>query len=296
MLTFSTDAQIAEKQMRAIIFYLTTFGYIDGEFDVAERSFVRGYIEKLVGHRVQTGAAALSDALRSELTGKYTAHFHEVFEQIDTQVKELFTEAVAHEENQDQFVHGRLKLRCFEIFQSFDRTSQEQLMETVDSLIMADGEAHPAEVKFRGELAALLEADLSVEMVDDGERSSVEMDPATFREASGEAHPFFDQFEHHYSRDPDKMKRQMAADCELVGRALSLLEGQRTAGRGLLTGKRTVGDLAGLGQFLDGHVYVCAPEPGQRFELTVLGDLHGCYSCLKAAIAQSRFFEMVAEF
>jgi hypothetical protein len=297
MLTFSNDAQIAEKQMRAIIFYLTTFGYIDGDFDVAERSFVRGYIEKLVTQRVQTGAASLNDALKAELAGKYTAHFHEVFEQIDSQVKELFTEAVSHEENPDQFVHARLKLRCFEIFQSFDRHSQEQLMETVDALIMADGEAHPAEVKFRGELAGLLEADLSVELIDDGERSSVEMDPTTLRhEASGEAHPFFDQFEHHYSRDPEKMKRQMTADCELIGRALTLLERQRTAGRGLLVGKRTVADLSGTGQFLDGHVYVTAPEPGQRFELTVLGDLHGCYSCLKAAIAQARFFEKVAAF
>ena len=111
MLTFSNDAQIAEKQMRAIIFYLTTFGYIDGDFDVAERSFVRGYIEKLVTHRVQTGAGALNAALKAELASKYTAHFHEVFEQIDSQVKELFTEAVALEDSQDQFVPARLKLR-----------------------------------------------------------------------------------------------------------------------------------------------------------------------------------------
>jgi hypothetical protein len=51
-----------------------------------------------------------------------------------------------------------------------------------------------------------------------------------------------------------------------------------------------------MGQFLDGHVYVCATEPGRTYDLTVLGDLHGCYSCLKAAVAQSRFFEKVAAF
>jgi hypothetical protein len=52
MLNFSADPQIAEKQMRAIIFYLTTFGYIDGDFDANERSFVRDYIERLVTLRV----------------------------------------------------------------------------------------------------------------------------------------------------------------------------------------------------------------------------------------------------
>ncbi len=35
------------------------------------------------------------------------------------------------------------------------------------------------------------------------------------------------------------------------------------------------------------------PKPGRRTELTVLGDLHGCYSILKATVLQSRFFEKV---
>ena len=37
-------------------------------------------------------------------------------------------------------------------------------------------------------------------------------------------------------------------------------------------------------------------HPGQarpRYELTVLGDLHGCYSCLKAALLQADFFAKV---
>ena len=45
MLSFSADPQVAEKQMRAIIFYLTTFGYIDGDFDASEKSFVRAYLD-----------------------------------------------------------------------------------------------------------------------------------------------------------------------------------------------------------------------------------------------------------
>jgi hypothetical protein len=35
------------------------------------------------------------------------------------------------------------------------------------------------------------------------------------------------------------------------------------------------------------------PKAGERYELTILGDLHGCYSILKATILQSKFFERV---
>ena len=50
---------------------------------------------------------------------------------------------------------------------------------------------------------------------------------------------------------------------------------------------------AGQDPFLDGHVYVVAPKPGLAYELLVLGDLHGCYSCLKAALMQADFFAKV---
>src|SRR6185295_12220534 len=105
--------------------------------------------------------------LRAELVDKFTKHFHEVFEGIDRQVKDLFTEAVAEGEAQDNFVHAKLKLRCFEIFKSFDADNQEQLMATIDELIHADGQVHPAEAKFRGELAELLEVDLGVELIEE---------------------------------------------------------------------------------------------------------------------------------
>src|ERR1051325_6566704 len=166
MLTFSKDGPTADKQMRAVIFYLTTFGYIDGEFDQREKTFVKEYVKKLVQHRVH-GAVPPSDAaLRAELIGKFTTHFHEVFEGIDRQVKELFTEAVAEGEAQDTFVHSKLKLRCFEIFQGFDAANQQQLMDTIDELIHADGQVHPAEAKFRAELAALLEDAVEMERVE----------------------------------------------------------------------------------------------------------------------------------
>src|SRR4051812_34752966 len=126
MLTFSPNAVTADQQMRAVIFYLTTFGYIDGDFDAAEKDFVRAYVRKLIEHRVATAAGPADNKMRGELAEKYTKHFFEVFEGIDRQVKDLFTEAVAEGEKQDTFVHTKLKLRCFEIFKSFDKVNQAQ--------------------------------------------------------------------------------------------------------------------------------------------------------------------------
>lgn len=295
---FSTDPTRAEQQMHAIIFYLTTFGYIDGDFDASERTFVRDYIRKLVRHRVDTGVADADEKLKAELTEKFTKHFHEVFEGIDRHVKDLFTEAVARDEEQDAFVHSKLKLRCFEIFQMFDRPSQESLLDTIDELIHADGEVHPAEVKFRAEIAALLEADLGIELEEEGlARPPVRVSsPVIAPPPAIEKHPFFDQFEFHYSAQPQKVQKQLAADLALVDRTIATIDALRAKGAGKLTGKRTVQELAGTDAFLDGHVHSIAPVAGRTYELTVLGDLHGCYSCLKAAILQSRFFEKVEAF
>jgi hypothetical protein len=48
-----------------------------------------------------------------------------------------------------------------------------------------------------------------------------------------------------------------------------------------------VHDLALGTRLLDGHVHVLRPD--HPTELIVLGDLHGCYGCLKAALLQSDF-------
>lgn len=297
MISFHADPKIAEQQMHAIIFYLTTFGYIDGDFDQSEKHFVREYVRKLVEQRVASGMPGGDPALKAELVQKYTTHFHEVFEGTDKTVKDLFTEAVSEGEDQNQFVHSKLKLRCFEIFQSFDAAGQEALMETIDELIMADGTAHPAEVKFRAELSALLEADLGIELIDEGGhgRTSVSVREKTKLQAD-HAHPFFDQFEHHYSRDPEKITAQVAADLDLIERVMRTFEHQRAGHEGRLVGKKTVQDFAGSKPFLDGHVYVLPATHPAGYELTVLGDLHGCYSCLKAALMQSRFLEKVEAF
>lgn len=296
MLKFSQNPKVAEQQMQAVIFYLTTFGYIDGDFDQSEREFVLGYISKLVLQRVETGMPDADDALKKELAQKYTRHFHEEFERIDNRILELFNEPVPTDEDQHSFVQSKLKTRCFEIFQSFDRDGQEALMETVDELLMADGVAHPAEVKFRAELASLLEADLGIEMLDDAERPPVSVGEEVSLIPKSLTHPFFEQFEHHYSSEQGTLLKQLEADIGLLDKTTDIFSRQRAMSLGKLKGKLTVDEFAGEEPFLDGHVYVVPPRPGRTYDITVLGDLHGCYSNLKAAIMQSGFFDKVNAF
>lgn len=299
MLTFSQEGAEADRQMRAVIFYLVTFGHIDGEFDASEQKFVKDYIRRLVQHRVESAIGKNDEKLRQELTHKFTTHFHEVFEGISRQVAELFTEAVADDENQEQFVHSKLKLRCFEIFKGFDQHSQELLMTSIDELIHADGDVHPAEVKFRAELAALLEDDLGVELIDeddDDRRAKVALRQGDSLVPPAQDDPFLAPLEQHYSAEPTKLAQQMQADLELVEKVSESLQGLRYRGTGKLDRKKTVADVDASEPFLDGHIFVERPKPGQAYELIVLGDLHGCYSCLKAVLMQTRFFEKVAAY
>jgi len=293
MLTFSTNPDIAEQQMNAIIFYLTAFGYIDGEFDFTEKTFVKIYIRQLVTARAKALMPDADPKTRDEVIGKFVTHFHEVFEQIDHQVGSLFDEAVADGENVEAFVYAKLKLRSYEIFQSFDRDNQHELLATVDELIYADGTVHPAEEKFRKELEGLLDttaplSDRDIEVLREQNRVAIE-GPAAVRPRL-EDHPFFARFEQHYSADPGRIKQQVASDLDLMHKFVAKLGEKRLAGTNKLAGKKSIAELANEAPFLDGHVFVHPAAPGQIYELTVLGDLHGCYSCLKGALLQADFF------
>ena len=75
MLTFSEDPDVAEQQMNAIIFYLTAFGYIDGDFDQAEKTFVKIYIRQLVSTRARQAMPEADVKVRTEIVDKFVAHF-----------------------------------------------------------------------------------------------------------------------------------------------------------------------------------------------------------------------------
>ncbi len=297
MLKFSTNPDVAEQQMNAIIFYLTAFGYIDGDFDRSEKLFIREYIAKLVESRATDAMPDAEPELREEIAARFTTHFLEVFEQTDRYVQELFTEVVANEEKVDEFVYAKLKLRSYEIFKSFDEENQLALLDTIDELINADGQVHPAEAKFRSEVNALLESEIPL---DDHEievvASDLKIHAPTTLDSEHDNHPIFEPLERHYSSDPSRMAKQAEADRQLIMRTMDTLAEARAKGEGKLTGKQNVSEFDGQEAFLDGNIMVHPAKEGERYELIVLGDLHGCYSCLKGALLQSNFFAKVEAF
>ena len=105
------------------------------------------------------------------------------------------------------------------------------------------------------------------------------------------AHPLLDPLEQTYSPHPRELQGQVALDYQLVSQAMIAWHRQRAVGTGQLTGKTDIGQLPIGCEFLDGYVY--AQRPSQPMELVVLGDLHGCYSCLKAALLQTNFVNRV---
>ncbi|PCC72769.1 Calcineurin-like phosphoesterase [Nannocystis exedens] len=295
MIQLHSDPAIAEQQIEALIFYLTTLGYIDSEFDLREKAFVRAFLRELVTARIDEGGP-LDPELRFERIENQHEHYVQRFQEIDREIKNLLTEAVADGEDPQRFVVSQLKLRCFEMFRELDEANRKGLLAVVDRFIEADGQVHPDEAAFRNDLAELLGAEL---ILDDSALESVSIevrDPIQLALPAQDNHPFFAKFEYHYSADPAQLQRQFAADLALLDKVEEKWEEYRVRGRGRLEGHASVADFAGGDEFLDEHVYVLPTRPGRPYELIVLGDLHGCYSCLKAAVHQSNFIEKVRRF
>lgn len=294
MLHFDKDPVIAERQMEAIIFSLTAFGYIDGDFAESEKDYIRDLIAKLVEQRARDHVGPDLSAHRSTIE-RWTAHFQEVLDRIDGEIKELFTESVAEGETPMQFVIARLELQAFELYRRFDEDMRAELLATVDELMHADGVVHENEKRFRDQLVALLNEpitldDLEIEPIPEG---AVVIDETKLLPPRELDHPFLRRFEWNYARDREVFLQQASADLRLIGRFLKMLDGRRQQGAGRLDGARDFRDFAGTEPFIDGHVVVTPPKAGEDYELLVLGDLHGCYSCLKAALLQADFFKKV---
>src|SRR5271170_3823973 len=155
MIRFSPDPRVADSQMNAIIYYLTAFGYIDGDFDASEKLFIRRHVQKLVEERARDALGADVEQSR-DVIDRWTEHFHEQIDLVDDQIQAHFSESVAEGEDPARFLQAKLKLRCFELFRGFDEDNRAQLLGVVDELMYADGTVHPSEQQFRDELSALL--------------------------------------------------------------------------------------------------------------------------------------------
>jgi hypothetical protein len=299
MMNFSRDPKQAEQQIHAILLYLTTFGYIDGDFDLSEKEFIQDYIRQIVKQKLEDNEAykELPEKAFAGLIEQQEAHYNLVFEGIDRDIRELFDEAVAANESLHKFVYHRLKLRCYEIFQQFDKDNQHALMEVIDEFIEADGVTHPAEVEFRNELADLLDLEILLDMEDlEIVPASLELTAERQLEPAARNHPFLSDLEEHYAEDVEQRKQQAAKEMEWVDKVIDKLDTMRAEAKGKLKGARTFEEFSEQEPFLDGYVYCLPPRSGQAYDITVLGDLHGCYSCLKGALMQADFFNKIKAF
>jgi hypothetical protein len=195
------------------------------------------------------------------------------------------------------FALSRLKLKCFELFKGFDEESRHALLDSADELIRADGTIDPREEALRSEMAALLEApmELDEEDIETLDQGAVVIAGAARPSPRIADHPFFSKTEWHYATDKATFAQQAARDLDVLKRAMQKLDELRGKGRGKLALGSSFADFASDAPFMDGHVVVHPPR-GKDYELLVLGDLHGCYSCLKAALLQVDFFEKVQRY
>lgn len=300
MFTFSPDARKAEQEMRAVLFVLIAFGHIDGHFDESERAFVMNVVSQLIDRRAAELYGA-DDAGRVNAIPAWRAHFFHTMSGMEHEIRSWFTESVAQGESAAQFVRARLKLRCYELLERLREKNRAELLAMVNELMHADGVVHPDEVAFRNDLEALLGEEptrlalpsVAALLGASPARGALAIDdprPTPIRRAE---HPFFSGSEQGYVGEPSLFARQAGSDIELIQRTEARLWEQRSRGQGRLGAEKSFTAFAGQEPFLDGHIAVFPPRPGVEYEVIVLGDLHGCYSCLKAALLQTDFFGKV---
>jgi hypothetical protein len=298
MVVFSSDARVAEIEMRAILFVLVAFAYIDGTVDERERGFIRDTIDDLVARRAEESFPG-DASTQAAVAPRWRAHFYQTVAGMEHDIRVDFTESVSLGESAAQFVWGRLKLRCFELLQQLDERNRTSVLSMVDGLMHADGVVHPAEQSFREELRVLLEEEPTrVALVGPVSRHVVAIleDARPLPPPQRPDHPFFTSFEHPYVLEPKSFARQAGADIEVIRRFEAQIGQQRQRGQGRLSGALHFSELGDKEPFLDGWVYVFPPEKNVEYELIVLGDLHGCYACLKAALLQAEFFTKVERY
>jgi hypothetical protein len=285
-----------DRQLHAILFTLVTLGHIDGTFDPRERSFIEERIQEMVDDWVSGSPfyADMDPGFLDAVKRYERRYLLEVLDTIEASVSKLLTVEVGVDDQRDAFIQSRLTLRCFEVLSEFSVAERQTIVGLVDRLIQADGVVHPAELRFRDALVTELG------------RSPVARSPRPERPFDLVLHPvdrpaaveadaaFFASIEMPFSGDPAIRAAQAESDVALLRQGIRTLATVRRPGWGQLGAARTVDDLQSSPPFMDGLVAWSPPTAGRPTEYIVVGDLHGCYACLKAVLLQSDFFGRVA--
>ncbi len=273
-----------DAQVFAIIDLLLTVGYIDGRLDQVEASFIKEYIDRVITHVGRT----------KQVPERWRARVDACYTRLEAEIAAIGAEVVAAGDN--DFTKTRLKVRALSLFRTFSPSDQKVALDLLDAVIRTDGTVTEQEQELHTELVGYFHAAPSLPAPGiaapplHGTASQLPVVHAPQRLPLPTAsHPLLDAVEHPYAVDPTTLRAQLHADYDLVFQAIGVWERQRARGNGRLAGVTDIEQLSVGTRFLDERVYVMRPD--RPTELVVLGDLHGCYSCLKAALLQSRFVE-----
>ena len=283
-----------------LIDLLLTVGYIDGQFHQREHVFIERYLDSVL---LVLEASAPPDE-RAQVRAAWQAHFADVYAQVHAVIARLSVEVMTS--GDASYVPTRLKVRAVTIFRGLPSAEQKTALELVRSLMHADGLVSQPEQLLYDELLEFFTAPVRAKPRDATALAptllgapAITVPPAAplvisapqLRDLHALAHPLLDPLEQTYSPHPQELQAQVALDYQLVSQAMTAWHRLRQLGDGRLTNVTDIGQLAAGATFLDQHVHVL--RPARATEFLVLGDLHGCYSCLKAALLQTNFVNRV---
>ncbi|HVV87140.1 MAG TPA: metallophosphoesterase family protein [Kofleriaceae bacterium] len=283
----------AVNNAEAIIDLLLTVGHVDGVFHQRERSFVARYLESVLSQAEDLAGGG--PELRTWIHAAYQAHFDTVYQRVLAEVVRLTSEVYAVGDG--AYLVTRLKLRALATFRGLAPRDQVTALELLRAFMHSDGiVSEPEEVLYQELLAYFVPPTPAGPSIHSFTGPAVSAPTALrpmavlapcWNPLKAMAHPLLEPLEQSFSPHPVELQSQLALDWQLVGHALQRWQDLRRPGHGLLTGITDIDQIPAGAQFLDGHVHVLRPR--RPIELVVLGDLHGCYACLKAALLQSDF-------
>ena len=274
---------------------MLTVSYIDGVFHHRERAFLDHYVDSVLVMIEQSSIGSTDE--RTKLRNAWRAHFAEKFTQLEAEISVLAQEVMAA--GNDTYVASRLRVRAVTLFSNLPPGEQAIALELVTALVHADGQITKNEHNLQQELHGLFTAKPirapvaapHAKTLTGAERLTPPLIVMPFgrKALSASSHPLLDPIEQTLSPHPVERKAQIDWDYQLLGKAMHQWQRMRALGANRLTGITNIDQLPAGSRFLDRYIHVM--RPSAPLELIVLGDLHGCYSCLKAALLQTNFIQ-----
>jgi hypothetical protein len=301
--------EMSTERLATILNFLVTFAHIDGEFHQSEQEWIASHLEGLLNKIIST---SVTPEMRAHMRARSEAQLEVVFTRVTQDMHQLAEEIPrdrtgAHLgwEQRKAFIYSRLKMRCVELLRGVSDGDRQHMLGLLDALIRADGKIDPAELKLREELlqlasmnppaygpppAAPPQQQGAPSAVSSAPRRAIAIVPTHWNPPKAEDPPVLRTLEQAFSPHPTELRSQLQREQQRIGGALVAWGRQRDVGNGRLAGHRRVTDFPEGSFFLDQFTYVLRPVPSRPLDLVVVGDLHGCYSCLKAVLLQSDFF------